>query len=108
MYTIMRNIFINNYRKMGDQQYLLQIENVMQADLQHYSSVEMVEKNYDQKEIKHIIASLSPGHRAPFFLYVSGYKYHEIAERLSLPIGTVKSRIYFARQKLQSKLKDYR
>ena len=34
--------------------------------------------------------------------------YNEIADKMNLPLGTVKSRIYFARQKLQSILKDYR
>ena len=41
-------------------------------------------------------------------MYVSGYKYNEIAEKLNLPLGTVKSRIFFARQELQKTLKDYR
>lgn len=41
-------------------------------------------------------------------MYVEGYKYAEIAEYMHLPLGTVKSRIYFARKRLQNELKDYR
>ena len=41
-------------------------------------------------------------------MYVTGYKYNEIAETLGIPLGTVKSRIFFARQELQKKLKDMR
>jgi len=41
-------------------------------------------------------------------MHVAGYKYNEIAEKMNLPIGTVKSRIFFARQRLQQTLKDYR
>jgi len=39
---------------------------------------------------------------------VSGFKYREIAVKLALPIGTVKSRIFFTRQRLQKELKDFR
>ena len=41
-------------------------------------------------------------------MFLSGYKYHEIAEKLDLPLGTVKSRIFFARQELQQQLRDFR
>ena len=34
-------------------------------------------------------------------MHVAGFKYHEIAEKMELPLGTVKSRIFFARQRLQ-------
>ena len=36
------------------------------------------------------------------------FRYHEIAEKMELPLGTVKSRIFFARQRLQEMLKDYK
>ncbi len=41
-------------------------------------------------------------------MHVAGFKYQEIAEKMELPLGTVKSRIFFARQRLQIILKDYR
>ncbi|MCB9017872.1 MAG: hypothetical protein H6544_04650, partial [Prevotellaceae bacterium] len=53
------------------------------------------------------INSFSDDYRVPFSMHVSGYKYHEIAEKMNLPIGTVKSRIFFARQRLQKTLRDY-
>ena len=52
--------------------------------------------------------SLPKEYRVPFSMYVSGFKYREIAEKLALPIGTVKSRIFFTRQRLQKDLKDFR
>ena len=36
-----------------------------------------------------------------FVLYISGYKLHEIAEMLRIPVGTVKSRIYAAEKELE-------
>ncbi|MBO5721363.1 MAG: RNA polymerase sigma factor, partial [Bacteroidales bacterium] len=41
-------------------------------------------------------------------MHIAGYKYSEIASFLKLPIGTIKSRIFYARKKLQIILKDYR
>ncbi|KAA6332980.1 ECF RNA polymerase sigma factor EcfG, partial [termite gut metagenome] len=34
-------------------------------------------------------------------------KYREIAEKLKLPLGTIKSRIFFTRRKLQIELRDF-
>lgn len=109
IYTIMRNIFINNYRKtLRDQTYVDTTDN--QYFLNQGIDIEMdsTEVAYDLKEIRHIVNGLSKEYRVPFAMYVSGFKYREIADRLGLPLGTVKSRIYITRQKLQQDLKDFR
>ena len=109
MYTIMRNIFINNYRKtVRDQTFVDQTENLFHLNLPQDSGFESTEGHYDLKEIRRIVNSLPKEYRVPFSMYISGFKYREIAERLGLPIGTVKSRIYFTRQRLQRDLKDFR
>ena len=109
MYTIMRNIFINNYRKtVRDQTFVDQTENLFHLYLPQDSGFESTEGNYDLKEIRKIVHSLPKEYRVPFSMYVSGFKYREIAEKLGLPIGTVKSRIFFTRQRLQKDLKDFR
>jgi RNA polymerase sigma-70 factor (ECF subfamily) len=41
-------------------------------------------------------------------MHIQGFKYEEIAQHMNLPIGTVKSRIFLARKRLQEQLKDYR
>jgi RNA polymerase sigma-70 factor (ECF subfamily) len=38
---------------------------------------------------------------------MKGYKYKEIAEKMNLPIGTVKSRIFLTRRKIAERFKDY-
>ena len=58
-------------------------------------------------EIEKEINSLEDEFRVPFMMHVKGYKYKEIAEKLDLKIGTVKSRIFFTRKKLMEALKDY-
>ena len=109
MYTIMRNIFINNYRKtVRDQTFVDQTENLFHLNLPQDSGFESTEGNYDLKEIRKIVHELPKEYRVPFSMYVSGFKYREIAEKLGLPIGTVKSRIFFTRQRLQKDLKDFR
>ena len=71
-------------------------------------------RNYDKIEevtaktyLYTIIRTLPKEYRVPFAMHVSGFKYREIAEKLGLPLGTVKSRIFFTRQKLQQELKDF-
>ena len=59
-------------------------------------------------EISKVINSFGDGYRVPFSLHVQGFKYSEIAKKMGLPLGTVKSRIFFARQRLQKALADYR
>ena len=109
MYTIMRNIFINNYRKtVRDQTFVDHTENLFHLNLPQDSGFESTEGNYDLKEIRKIVHSLPKEYRVPFSMFVSGFKYREIAEKLGLPIGTVKSRIFFTRQRLQKDLKDFR
>lgn len=53
------------------------------------------------------LARLSPPIRATFVLFAeAGLSYKEIAESQNVPVGTVMSRIHFARQKLQAALKE--
>ncbi len=109
MYTIMRNIFINNYRKtVRDQTFVDQTDNLFHLSLPQESGFDSTEGTYDLKEIHRIVNALPRDYRIPFAMYVSGFKYREIAEKLDLPLGTVKSRIFFTRQRLQNDLKDFR
>lgn len=108
VYTIMRNIFINNYRKITrDQTFVDQTENLYHLNGNPEWAIVNTESNYDLKEMRRIVNSLPRDYKIPFSMHVSGFKYREIAEKLNLPLGTVKSRIYFTRQRLQHELKDF-
>ena len=109
MYTIMRNTFINNYRKgLREQTFVDHTDNLFHLNLPQDSGFDSVEGKYDLKEMHKIVNALPKEYRIPFAMYVSGFKYREIADKLDLPLGTVKSRIYFTRQQLKSDLKDFR
>ena len=108
MYTIMRNIFINNYRKIvREQTFVDQTDNQYHLSMPQDSGFASTEGAYDLKEMHRIVNALPRDYKVPFSMHVSGFKYREIAERLGLPLGTVKSRIFFTRQKLQDELKDF-
>lgn len=108
LYTIMKNTFINNYRRnvrkrnimtnTDDKDYYVPTPN--------YSEVSP-ESHYNFKELTKTVETLNDDCRIPFMMHNEGFKYKEIAEELDLPIGTVKSRIFLARQKLTKVLKDY-
>lgn len=109
VFTIMRNIFINNYRRMVRNQTVIdKTEDLFHLNLPQESGFDTPDGTYTIKEIRRAINSFPAEYRVPFSMHIAGYKYHEIASHLGLPLGTVKSRIFFARQKLQSILRDYK
>ena len=97
---IMKNLFINDYRR----ETCSPVDFV--GDIFH-------DKVYDGRDvfmaedITNAINSLSPIYKESISHYLAGYKYQEIANKLSLPIGTVKSRIFIAKKELRNKLKVY-
>ncbi len=109
MLTIMRNIFINNYRKSARENTMIDTsEDLYHLNLRQDSGVGTPEGAYTINEISSIIAGFPADYREPFSLHVAGYKYEEISEKLSMPLGTVKSRIFFTRKRLREILSDYR
>lgn len=109
VFTIMRNIFINNYRRQVRSATVIDTtEDLYHLNLSQESGIDNPEGSFAAKEISIAINSFADEYKIPFSLYVAGYKYSEIAEKMNLPLGTVKSRIFFARKRLQGILKDYR
>lgn len=105
-YTIIRNQFFNEYHREKRRQTFLDT-----TDNLHYlnhSSVHIKNDaitNFNLEEIDRAIEQLSELYRVPFLMHFQGYKYNEIAEKLSLPLGTVKNRIHVARKELKEQLK---
>jgi len=108
LYTIMKNIFINNYRRMVKGNiYTDDTENQFYINQSVFTASNEGERAILMKEMHKAIDGLSENLKTPFMMSYQGYKYEEIAEYLSVPLGTVKIRIHVARQKLKESLKDY-
>ena len=99
--TIMRNSFINNYRKKKTRNrvekpvddFLFAVESTTITGSAHSKIM--------QKELTNMVDRLEDGYKTPFLMFFQGYRYQEISEQINLPMGTVKSRIFFARKKLK-------
>jgi len=103
--TIMRNIFINNYHKVLRSQTIIdQTGDLHNLTVTEDSSRENPEESMNVKEIKYIINNLNDELKIPFTMYLEGYKYNEISDKLDLPLGTVKSRIFTARKEVKRNL----
>lgn len=109
VFTIMRNIFINNYRRTVRSNTVVdRTEDLYHLNLPQDSGYQTPEGAFGVNEISDAIADFPEKYRVPFSMHVAGYKYNEIAEHMHLPLGTIKSRIFFARQALQQRFSDYR
>ena len=105
LYTIMRNIFINNYRRTARQQTIFDnTANDYLINSRQVATANDAEINLSRKDIENAIHALPGLFRDPFMLYFEGYKYHEVAEILKEPLGTIKSRIHFARKLLKQQI----
>ena len=109
VFTIMRNIFINNYRRASRSATVVdQTEDLYHLNLSQDSGFATPEGTFSANEISAAINEFADEYRIPFSMHVAGYKYNEIAEKMNLPLGTIKSRIFFDRKKLQVRFADYR
>ncbi len=108
IYTIMKNTFINDYRRK------VKTKNTFEGSNNEFHLMFTKDKVYpapdsfySSKEINKSINALEDEYKVPFTMFLEGYKYKEIAEELDLPLGTVKSRIFFTRKKLEKALHEY-
>lgn len=107
--TIMRHTFINNYHKVLRTQTVVDQEiDLYNLNLTIESGIDSPDGAYAMAEINKAIEALTDELKVPFSMFLTGYKYNEIADELHLPLGTIKSRIFFARKTLQEKLRDFR
>lgn len=108
VFTIMRNIFINNYRRRSRAATVVDTtDNLYHLNLGE-SGIATPEDTCTAQEITAAINEFADEFRIPFSMHVAGYKYEEIAAHMCLPLGTVKSRIFTARRRLQERFASLR
>lgn len=109
LYTIMKNTFITQYHRMVRRNTFIDTTD----NLHYINSPSSVTDNkssstFALEDINEAIEKLKAEYRDPFLMHFRGFKYHEIAVQLGIPIGTVKNRIHIARKHLKSDLETYR
>ena len=108
LYTIIKNTFINNYRRFVKiSSFVTKSDEISSANLVFSSTKNQGESKFVMDDIKYALSKLPREYNIPFTMYFEGHKYHEIAEYLVIPIGTVKTRIHVARKILKRSLKPY-
>ena len=105
LFTIMKNIFINNYRKKAKANTIMDsTDNLFYINSGDKSISNQGDSNIMMEELTRMVRELEDSIKVPFLMHYQGFKYQEIADHLDLPLGTVKSRIFFARRELKFKV----
>ncbi len=111
LYRIVVNLAIDRQRQRSRQPLLESEEKGSGEGFSVGVGADPYEQVKDQELRKHVleaISELTPVHRAVIVLReVEGLSYEEISQVLNCSIGTVMSRLHYARKKLQSKLRSY-
>ena len=108
LFTIMKNTFITQYQRMVRRNTFIDTTDNLHFINSTSATQENEAKNkFLREDLKRSLKGLDVAYRIPFLMFFKGYKYHEIAEELNLPIGTVKNRIHIARKELKDALKMY-
>jgi RNA polymerase sigma-70 factor (ECF subfamily) len=108
MYTIMKNTFITNYQRMVRRNTFIDTtDNLHYINSTESSIHNHAYSNFTMDDVQTELNKLQDVYKTPFLMHFNGFKYHEIAEELQIPIGTVKNRIHIARKELKAKLSVY-
>jgi RNA polymerase sigma-70 factor (ECF subfamily) len=110
--TILRNTFINEYRRARSRPASVDFEDVSEripSDSLFEADPEgrIFDRIIDDEVIA-AIQALPDDFRIPIVLSdIEGLAYQEIADLLDVPVGTVKSRLFRGRKRLQARLYEY-
>ena len=98
---IMRNIYLNNVRQRSEMRIVRDNDIANVVSIIKDKKVSQTDDAMMLNDVLRIINGFSLEFREPMLLRMAGFRYDEIANRLGIPEGTVKSRIHFARKRLR-------
>ncbi|HWK06041.1 MAG TPA: RNA polymerase sigma factor [Puia sp.] len=104
LFTIMRNTFINRYRRRVREKKIFQPDPGGFLEYRSPATANLAESRLGSKEIQEALHKLPESCQIPFRLYFEGYQYQEIADIMDIALGTIKSRIHLARKLLKEKI----
>lgn len=108
IFTVMRNVFINNYRRSARAAVVVDTsEDLYQINVPVEGAESNPDDSFSIKEISEVVNDFDDDYRIPITMHLAGYRYAEIAKRIGVPVGTIKSRIFYARKRLQHLLSDF-
>ncbi|MBV6646703.1 MAG: RNA polymerase sigma factor [Cyclobacteriaceae bacterium] len=105
LHTIMKNSFITQYQRMVRQKTFIDTtEDLHHLNIGTRRSPDDAIAKMSLEDLQNAVESIGERYSVPFMMYFRGFKYLEIADRLQLPLGTVKNRIHLARKMLQDRV----
>lgn len=102
LYTIMHNTFINICKSKKYCLFLSMSDGNVVAEMA--KSMEFADDEYGFKEVYQVIEELPDNLREVVLMRLKGFKYLEIANHTGIPIGLVKSRIFYGKKRLKEML----
>lgn len=104
--TIMRNTFSNKCRSRKRRKESSQGLGLYEHIGIAYSVLNLSESNMMMNELIAIVERLDEKYKIPFLMSYQGFEYQEIADRMAIPVGTVKSRLHTARHQLRAMVRN--
>lgn len=116
LFKILKNAFINNYRKKSKRPTKVDYEEIIsyhdgENDTNYASYMDLREEMFQHMmgdEVTNAINALAVDFRTVILLCdIEGFTYEEISKIIDIPIGTVRSRLHRARNMLKATLNEY-
>lgn len=102
LYTILKNTYINYLRSSHFRQLIHDTDELYNHSVKSGEGNDaMPDEQLMNKELHEIIRMLPDAYERPILLFLAGFSYKEIAEKMNIPIGTVKSRIHLGKKQIR-------